>query len=213
MFPQPFAHIGLSLSPHRSDVILEANSIPLLIAFLASEDDETAFLAVRAIMRCIGTVSCIVRVVNDFQAKIFFFFFFPKAISNNNHYRVALLNEEDRSQYCLTLDTRSAAAASQLMVWANSQYARVGSELARLAGHKEGGVAIPAIGALSELMALMHEAAGERAIPLQKDWISKVEFCLLFSHCVPADAKFRRPISWDMSVFDLIFGLWRDFRP
>ena len=38
-------------------MIREANALPQLTAFLSHEDDESAFLAVRAIVRCLGTVS------------------------------------------------------------------------------------------------------------------------------------------------------------
>ena len=38
-------------------MIREANALPQLTALLRHEDDESVFLAVRAIVRCVGTVS------------------------------------------------------------------------------------------------------------------------------------------------------------
>lgn len=96
---------------------------------------------------------------------------------NNNHFRAAVLSESDRAAYCEQLEDRAAAAARQLAEWAHAQFARLGGALARLCGHAEGGVAIPALGALGELITLMHESAAQRPIPLQRDWIQKVGWC------------------------------------
>jgi hypothetical protein len=100
-----------------------------------------------------------------------------QAVSNSELYRAAVLEAGDRAQFALT--QADPAAVGRLLEWAHTQYAKAGAQLATLAGHREGGVAIPAIGALAELMGLMHTAAAPHSIPLQTDWITKVRFSFL----------------------------------
>jgi hypothetical protein len=105
-------------------------------------------------------------------------------VSNSELYRAAVLEAGDRAQFALT--QADPAAVGRLLEWAHTQYAKAGAQLATLAGHREGGVAIPAVGALAELMGLLHSAAAPHSIPLQTDWITRVRFCfvLLFGGLV-----------------------------
>ena len=93
-------------------------------------------------------------------------------MGNSELYRAALWEAGDRSQFALT--QAEPAAAGRLLDWAHAQFDKAGAQLAALAGHREGGVSIPAIQALGELMGLLHGAAAPKSIPLQTDWIDKV---------------------------------------
>jgi hypothetical protein len=125
---------------------------------------------------------------------------FEKAIMNNSLFRASCLNARDQNEFCMSLDEKSSAAASQLIGWATKQFVRVGAELSRLAGHQEGGVAIPAIQGLSELMTLMHGSAGTKPIALQTEWIKKVSgFVLICNDWLMQTSNVT--INWDMFDF------------
>lgn len=165
--------VSVSEARFRSDVVREANAYVEVLALLDSHDDETAFRAVKAIVRCLGTA----------------------VMSGEALYVGACA--ADRA--VMAAGMRDPAAALRFMEWAHSQFQSTGARLAALVGHAEGGVAMPAIVALSEVMTLLVGAAGEQRVALPKEWLETVSMCFF-----PPPIWHVHPIgvcpSWDLGL-------------
>ncbi len=103
-------------------------------------------------------------------------FFFAKAMTNNALYAAAACDVSVRRALAME------SAEALLVEWAAALFEKAGKKLAGLCGHGEGGVAIPAVAALAEVMTVMHEcAAQKKPIDLQSAWIQTVSLFSLFS--------------------------------
>ena len=138
----------------RRNVIEGANALPDLVSFLSSTDDETAFKALKSVMRCVR-----------------------EALGASALYRVGCTaNEKYRKVFAGTLDESQIAAALTMMAWAHTQLTRIAESILLLVEHEEGGVSIPAIQALGELIALEFQGLAYHSLPceLPAAWIEQV---------------------------------------
>ena len=153
------------------DVIGGANSLPDLIALCAAPEggaEETVFAALKAGLRC----------VRD-------------ALEASPLYHLACTADAKvHRAHAGALPDAKMQPALELMQWAHRQMSRLLDAVAALAGHDEGGLAIPAIRALGELMALQHQALSHHQVPcslntglIEKVWLDSLDcaFLLFFS--------------------------------
>jgi hypothetical protein len=91
--------------------------------------------------------------------------------------------EADMRRFSLSLPEKQQEASFTMMKWISSHFLMFKDRIVGLIGHDEGGLAIPAMNALGELMALQFQSLAyhELQCPFPSEWIEEVFCSFLFA--------------------------------